>query len=68
MTDTKGKNGLVVLLVALGLTLGIGILIGVPFALVAVQSGIRDALVSLVVIVCASAIGVAAGRSRLHRH
>jgi kynurenine formamidase len=37
MTDTKGKNGLVVLLVALGLTLGIGILIGVPFALVAVQ-------------------------------
>ena len=49
------------------LAVGIPAVIAV-FALVAVQSGIRDALVSLVVIVCASAIGVAAGRSRLHRH
>ena len=37
MTDTKGKNRLVVLLVVLGLVLGTGILIGVPFAVIAVQ-------------------------------
>jgi hypothetical protein len=37
MTDTKGKNRLVVLLVALGLVLGTVILVGVPFALIAVQ-------------------------------